>query len=241
MNLDLIYGGTQSMSSWMQSVTETVAMGPEEIYLYPLYVRELTGLSKRPGAEQDSRLEQYSNARDALLGEGYEQVSMRMFRKATRNKDQSATDYSCQADGMVGVGCGARSYTSALHYGSDYAVKQSAIAKLIQQFVQQSDVAFRVVNHGIELDDDEQRRRHVILSIFLIEGLSRSSYRHRFASDPLADFPELKQLVECELGVIETDKIVLNEKGIAASDAIGPWLYSSKVRSRMENYSWTNR
>ena len=48
VNLDLIYGvDGQTRATWLDSIHRTLAYQPEEIYLYPLYVRPLTGLSRR--------------------------------------------------------------------------------------------------------------------------------------------------------------------------------------------------
>lgn len=47
-NADLIYGiQDQTKTSWQQTLQRTVAFEPEEIYLYPLYVRKGTCLGSR--------------------------------------------------------------------------------------------------------------------------------------------------------------------------------------------------
>ncbi|MBD4029592.1 coproporphyrinogen III oxidase family protein, partial [Xanthomonas citri pv. citri] len=71
----------------------------------------------------DERLVLYRAGRDHLLAAGYTQVSMRMFR-APHARDGDAPVYCCQSDGMVGIGCGARSYTAGLHYSSEYGVSR---------------------------------------------------------------------------------------------------------------------
>lgn len=81
LNIDLIYGGEQlSKQSWLDTISRTLEWQPEQIYLYPLYVRPLTGLGKSGRSWDDVRLDAYRRGRDALLTAGYEQVSMRMFR-----------------------------------------------------------------------------------------------------------------------------------------------------------------
>src|SRR5690606_12117671 len=110
----------QTVASFLASVESALQFRPEEWYLYPLYVREQTGLGRlqtRAGTSipiveashspvPKSAL--YAAARERLLAEGYEQVSMRLFR-ARHAPNADAPDYSCQNDGMVGLGCGARS------------------------------------------------------------------------------------------------------------------------------------
>ena len=83
LNIDLIYGlPGQTVPTWLASLREALAYAPEELYLYPLYVRPLTGLGRSGRAWDDQRLACYRSGRDLLLSEGYEQVSMRMFRDA---------------------------------------------------------------------------------------------------------------------------------------------------------------
>ncbi len=50
LNLDLIYGiPGQTVTSWEFSLRQALRWRPEELYLYPLYVRPLTGLAARRG------------------------------------------------------------------------------------------------------------------------------------------------------------------------------------------------
>ncbi len=47
LNIDLIYGiEGQTEESWSRSLDAALAWRPEELYLYPLYVRPLTGLGR---------------------------------------------------------------------------------------------------------------------------------------------------------------------------------------------------
>ena len=60
LNLDLIYGiPGQTAASFAASLQTLLALRPEEIYLYPLYVRERTGLGRlqrgQPQAADDPR------------------------------------------------------------------------------------------------------------------------------------------------------------------------------------------
>ena len=249
LNLDLIYGATgQTLASWLQSVDETVSLKPEEIFLYPLYVQQLTGLSNRKNSQQpnidDSRMALYRAGRDRLLESGYEQVSMRMFRLAGHEISSGATeqehqpDYLCQRDGMIGLGCGARSYTSNLHYGSRFAVRQSAVTRIVSDYVKQTDRQFSEVAFGIEIDESERRRRYLILSLFLNEGLCMTDYQRQFGSAVVEDFPQLQELIAANMATVSDERFCLNDEGISWSDALGPWLYSQNVQRRMEDYAW---
>lgn len=84
VNIDLIYGiPGQTAATWRRSLDEALEFAPQELFLYPLYVRPGTGLgrSRRLGAASDDpRLARYREGRDLLLERGYVQHSMRMFR-----------------------------------------------------------------------------------------------------------------------------------------------------------------
>ncbi|UBU15002.1 STM4012 family radical SAM protein [Nonomuraea gerenzanensis] len=230
LNIDLIYGiDGQTPRSWLYSLDTALGWRPEELYLYPLYVRPLTGLGKQGRAWDDQRLELYRTGRDHLLAAGYEQVSMRMFRLPG---SPGSTGYCCQTDGMVGLGCGARSYTSALHYSFDYAVGARHVRSIIDDYVTRTD--FTTANVGFALSPTERRRRHLIQSLLQAEGLSRRLYADQFGTDALADFPLLDSFGEW-LTVTDT-AVTLTPDGLAYSDAIGPALFSPRVRQLMDGY-----
>ncbi|OEU96354.1 STM4012 family radical SAM protein [Streptomyces oceani] len=278
LNIDLIYGiDGQTERSWRTSLDAALAWRPEELYLYPLYVRPLTGLDRRDGAagsgagraegsdpEWDARrLRLYRAGRDHLLAQGYEQVSMRMFRRAAsatppnssappssssiRSASSAppggpAPDHACQTDGMIGLGCGARSYTAALHYSFDYAVDMREIRGIIDDFTATRDFSHATV--GRYQDADEARRRHLLQSLLQAAGLPIAEYRARFGSTPAADYPtELARLAA--YGWLDTDArtpeggelLRLSPEGLAHSDAVGPLLFSPAVRAAMAEYA----
>jgi oxygen-independent coproporphyrinogen-3 oxidase len=236
LNIDLIYGITgQTPGSWRQSLDAALAWAPEEIYLYPLYVRPLTGLGRHlpDDLAQDQRLILYRLGRDYLLAAGYEQVSMRMFRRG--GPAPTGTRYCCQDDGMVGLGCGARSYTSALHYSFEYAVEIGHVRRIIDAYVATPDFGSAPV--GFTLDDAERRRRYLIQSLLQAQGVDRAAYRARFGTDPLADFADdLARFGAAGAAVADADQIRLTTEGLAWSDAIGPALFSPRVRALMDAY-----
>lgn len=242
LNIDLIYGiDGQTTTSWRYSLDAALAWRPEEIYLYPLYIRPLTGLGRHADARtadrewDEQRLRLYREGRDHLLSEGYEQVSMRMFRRADA-PPQGPDDYACQTDGMIGLGCGARSYTSALHYSFDYAVSMREVRAIIDDYSATED--FSRALHGRWVDEDEARRRHLLQSLLQAEGLVRGDYRSRFGTDPADDFAaELDVLGQRGwLRDAGSERLVLSPEGLAHSDAIGPEFFSPAVRDAMAAY-----
>jgi oxygen-independent coproporphyrinogen-3 oxidase len=240
LNIDLIYGAdSQTELSWLASLEESLKFEPQEVYLYPLYVRPLTGLGKTGRTASDSRPLHYRTGRDYLTAMGYNQVSMRMFEKPPCTKtERLLPDYCCQRDGMLGLGCGARSYTSQIHYGWPYAVGQPSILKIIFDYIQQQEADFRQAAHGIVLNAEDQRRRFLLMSLLLKQGLRIADFTSQFHSSPLQDFPELLELSEHGMLELNDHRLQLTELGLEWSDSIGPWLYSQRVQDRMREYPW---
>ncbi len=236
LNVDLIYGlPGQTIDTWLYSLRETLAFQPEEIYLYPLYVRPLTGMDCSDREWDDIRLSCYRSARSLLLAEGYQQISMRMFQKPSIS-DISAPVYCCQADGMVGLGCGARSYTSKLHYASEYAVGAKGIGSILQAYINSPTEAFDYIDYGFNLDLEDRQRRYILISLLSNEGIDLEKYQDRFNAGLFTDYPELKKLLELDLATKTDSTIKLTEFGIERSDTIGYWFFSDTVNRLMDGY-----
>jgi oxygen-independent coproporphyrinogen-3 oxidase len=241
LNLDLIYGITgQTVATWAASLAATLAWSPEEIYLYPLYVRPLTGLGKRQDshdADWDAqRLALYRLGRDTLRAAGYRQLSMRQFRRIGA-PDPDGADYCCQDDGMVGLGCGARSYTRSLHYSFDYAVGVRGVRAIIDDYIDRDPADFAYAEYGFPLDGAEQRRRWLVKTLLRTDGVTLADYAARFGTALTDDFPQLDQLVERGWAVGDAITVRLTDDGVAHGDAIGPWLVSTSVRKAMAGYA----
>ncbi|WP_254876857.1 STM4012 family radical SAM protein [Verrucosispora sp. NA02020] len=237
LNIDLIYGiDGQTADTWRESLDAALAWRPEELYLYPLYVRPLTGLGRRTHARADwdaQRLALYRQAVETLGAAGYRQESMRQFRRADVPAPDGP-DYCCQDDGMVGLGCGARSYTTALHYSFDYAVSVSQVRAVLDDYLARPADDFRYAEFGYHLDGTEQRRRWLLKSLLRVDGVDPDAYLARFGRLPGEDFPQLDRLVE--RGWATDGGLWLTPSGLARSDAVGPWLTSAEVQHAMAGY-----
>lgn len=236
LNVDLIYGiEGQSAASFVASIDKALIWSPEELYLYPLYVRPLTGLGRRAKAWDDLRLECYREGRRRLLDRGYDQISTRLFRRADAPQPVGP-EYSCQDDGMVGLGCGARSYTTAVHYSDDWAVSATEVRAILAEWVTRDERALATATYGATLDAEEQQTRYFLKSVLNRSGLDRAAYTQRFGVDVEAAWPELAMLVEQGLLVETTTGWFPTALGLERGDQIGPWLYSSAVRAAMRGF-----
>ncbi|NVK76230.1 STM4012 family radical SAM protein [Streptomyces morookaense] len=247
LNIDLIYGiDGQTEQSFRISLDAALAWRPEEIYLYPLYVRPLTGLSARHDKDgrlwDDQRLRLYRYGRDHLLANGYEQTSMRVFRRtgtpaAERAEDTSIGEYNQQA-GMVGLGVGARSFTTDLHYTTDYAVAVPEVRRIIDGYLATPAEEFARAQWAFRMDDGERRRMFVLQTLLESGGLPVDGYRQRFGTPPLDDFAaEFATLGERQwLDADGGGVLRLTPEGMAWSDAIGPLFFSPRVHEAMAGY-----
>lgn len=238
LNLDLIYGlAHQTPETWLHSLQQALEWSPEELFLYPLYVRPLTGIGRLGRSWDDERLELYRLGREFLLSNGYAQTSMRRFQKANLTLAEEP-EYTCQLDGMVGLGCGARSYTRRLHYSNEYAVGAAGVREILQDFAGRSQAEFSRVTHGFVLNDDERQRRYLLQSLLHVTGLDTAAYAAEFGAAPLDHFPQLSELMDANLARWDGKTLKLTPAGLEQSDALGPWLYSQAVQQLSAEYEW---
>lgn len=243
LNIDLIYGlPSQTVNTWLYSIETALQYRPEEIYLYPLYIRDHTALGRRRkkmSGETAPRMTLYREGRAFLLDRGYIQKSLRRFQvpAVTGSIPQAdLPEYSCQEDGMVGLGCGARSYTRDLHYSSRYAVSPAGIKDIIESYISQTEADFGFTDHGFRLSLEEQKRRYIIKSLLNTDGLDTGDYQMYFNTSAVEEHEELGWLKQMGLVRQEGRLLVLTGEGLALSDAIGPWLMSETVKKRMAGY-----
>ena len=235
LNVDLIYGVPgQTPTTWEESLRRMLTWRPEEIFLYPLYLRPLTGLGKLGRSAPDRRMELYRHGRDLLLDAGYEQFSMRNFRLP---ETVPSPPYRCQEDGMVGLGCGARSYTRGLHYSDPWAVGARSVRQIIADWLERDEAAFEQARYGYRLDGQDRRRRYVLMSIFHRDGLDLAAYGRRFKSDAVHDVPQLAELQAHGLTTVRDDVLRLTERGLELSDVLGAWLSSPKALQRSREFA----
>lgn len=238
LNIDLIYGiEGQTVASWIASLEAAMEYAPQEMFLYPLYVRPLTGLGRKGRDPSDLRLALFRAGRDFLLERGYRQISLRLFRHVDSPVEgDGGPSYCCQEDGMVGLGAGARSYTSEVHYCTEYAVGRVGIQAILDDFVACPTDHHSLAWYGYELSPAEQKRRYVIKSLLRADGLDETAYARWTGNPWVADFPQLAELLENGLALLDDGTLRLNQAGMERADTIGPWLYSTAVESRMEEY-----
>lgn len=240
INMDFIYGiPGQSVDSLLKSLQEALFYEPDEIFLYPLYIKHGAGLIYRK-VSPDWRhgYEQYQKAAEFLQASGFRQDSMRRFVKGREKREFS----ECGFKTSLALGCGGRSYLGNLHFCTPYAITQDTCLKQLEEFEHTED--FSVISHGILLSNEEMRRRYVIRHLLIRPGIPLNQYQTCFGSRAMEDFPVLKKWVDQGFLRIEQshektgseDFLTLTELGMGFSDYLGPEMISDNVRERMREW-----
>lgn len=226
-NLDLIYGiEGQTVESFMRSLNTALTYRPNELFIYPLYVRPGIRIDVR--STDDIGYAIYKSARELLVGQGFVQTSMRRFVR----RETTETEFSCGDEVMLSCGAGGRSYLGNLHYATPYAVRQQAIADEIDHYIRTTD--FMTAANGFLLSTEEMQIRFIIKNLMYHRGVDLAEYEKRFGEKPDRNlFREFTDRGWIE----ETGRIVrLTEEGMAYSDYIGQAFISPVVRKLMSEY-----
>lgn len=236
VNVDLIYGiPGQTVDSLMRSLEDILSFEPEEIFLYPLYVKHGAKMEKSMGdgmvLDADMALIQYREASSFLRAQGYCQDSMRRF---VRRRDMAVREFSdCGFGTSLALGCGGRSYLGNLHFCTPYAITRKDCMSQIEAF--ESTVDFDNIAHGIFLSEEEEKRRYVIRHLLIAPGLDLQRYGREFGSSVLEDFPLILQWMR--QGWVKRDSyLCLTDEGLALSDYLGPQLMSDEVSLKIREW-----
>ena len=203
VNFDFIYGlPGQTPESLLRSLEKAVSYLPDELFLYPLYIKHGVRLEKDgKGAELDSdhtyRL--YRQGAAYLKGQGYVQISMRRFVKRKNVHGTGREFQECGFTGALSLGCGGRSYLGRLHACTPYRTARQGALEEIQEFCRREE--FLSVTNGILLSDEEIKRRYVIKHLLIGPGISRAAYRRSFGAEVTEDFPIFRTWIQ--LGWLE--------------------------------------
>ncbi len=235
INMDFIYGiPGQTVETLLASLREALTFEPDEIFLYPLYIKHgasLQGISKEGfGPCTEDAGFQYREACGYLRAEGYRQDSMRRFVKSRKARGYS----ECGLGTSLALGCGGRSYLGNLHFCSPYAITRTDCLTQLDTFEHTED--YRIVTHGILLTEEEMRRRYVIRHLLIRPGLLCRQYQKHFGSCAEEDYPILEKWKTMGYLCQKGDFLTLTERGMELSDYLGPQLISEEIREKMREW-----
>lgn len=220
LNIDIIYGiPGQTADSLTESLRQALSYQPEELFVYPLYIKPETSLARQGTSPSPTAFSLYQRARDFLQGEGYQPYSMRRFVRGGHNNYHYA---SCGFGSTLSVGCGGRSYLGNLHFCAPYAVRQEQCRNILTAYLEQED--YLQITHGYLLSPEEMKRRYVIRHLLFGKGIHRQEYEKHFGGSPEQDFPMLEEWASSGYVSLGKEFVGMTEEGFALSDALGPKL-----------------
>lgn len=235
VNLDFIYGiPGQTIDSLRETLEEGVSYGPEELFVYPLYIKNGTLLKEKQEKKSEDTRKLYDFVCDYLAGKGYVQYSMRRF--VHKNYVPETPAEECGFGNTLSIGCGGRSYLGNLHFCTPYYVRQKDCKMQLDRYLATSD--YREITHGFFLDQEEEKRRYIIKNILFVSGLDKKQYQQKFGEDAEKEFGLLAAWKEKGYLTEENHVYTLTKQGMALSDYLGPQLISPKVKGRMRE--WEN-
>ncbi len=237
-NVDLIYGlPGQSKDSWFMSLNKVLEFHPSVLSLFPVVVRPT---SKIRNAREKSdefflsdkdKYDIYEENLTLVNEHGYKQDCFTRF--SSSNLD-SFFQETMEFRGMplIGIGPGARSYKDQYHYSTDYVVSNEKSHEVVQRFM---DLEFNdetTTDNGIILDEDEQKRRYVILNLSLY-GIDASLYKEKFASSPSDRFgSEFNILRENKCITIDDhENVKLTPLGYKFSPLLAQLFFSERMKA----------
>lgn len=236
VNLDFIYGiPGQTEHSLRETLEEGVSYGPEELFVYPLYIKNGTLLKEKQEKRAENTRKLYDFVCEYLSKQGYVQYSMRRF--VHKDYMPLTPALECGFGNTLSIGCGGRSYLGNLHFCTPYYVRQKDCNMQLERYLATKDHG--KITHGFFLDQEEEKRRYVIKNVLFISGLNKEKYQKKFGEDVEKEFGVLNTWKEKGYLKEEGNTYILTKEGMALSDDLGPQLISPRVKGRMEE--WENK
>lgn len=196
INIDLIYGlpGQEKFDA-ISNLRNAIEYYPQSISIYPLAIRELTGLhniKKEIIMSSKKKYELFDELREVLEENGYKCETVVRFINSTSTYQQQRFEFV--GIPTLGVGAGARSYAKKIHYCLPYKIDHLKIKKIVQNYIY-TDFS-KIEYDGFLFDVDEMKRKFVILNL-LDPGLNSDIYYKNFGTNLFDEFnDELTALME---------------------------------------------
>ncbi|MFI1766602.1 coproporphyrinogen-III oxidase family protein [Streptomyces sp. NPDC020800] len=234
LSTDLIMGfAGQTPGTWRHSVDELAELGPTTISTYFLTVRPDAWFSKTGAYQymwQPELYERYDYARKVFTDHGYVQEGSVRYKKPGRGGYVQKV-LTFQGVPLLGLGVGARSYTSVLDYMTG-SVKPSA--------AEVADYIRKAKNHelrpttGFELSDEELVRKRLVLDTF---DLSLGELEHHGLDKIRGDVEAVLDAAEHN-GLVHRfgDRVQLTPKGFKYRDVLSWMFYSDNVKGLDREY-----
>lgn len=232
---DLIYGlAGQTDSSWEDSLRAIIAVRPATICCYALTRRPYTGYAYA-GVENNSPaqvLRRYDIAVGMLRRAGYKQETH--VRWSVDAGGYLQKQYHWGMKNVLGIGAGARSYLWDIDVRNGYSIVNRG--GVLNSYLAHDFTQGRFHRDGFVMNDDERRRKFVILGLGNLDLLR---YRDYFSTTPFEDFADIMTVLT-RRKLIETSEsnISLSPKGWRHRDSIVQLFFSEDVRMKLKEFTY---
>lgn len=182
ISTDLIAGfNGQTKEVWIDSIDRMTKLRPQTISIYCLRVRPDSKFGREGSHDyksDSSYYDWYEDAREIILTNGYEQETNVRFKIPGRGGYiQQYYQFNCKP--ILGIGAGARSYTSV----ADYIIGGSSTPheSQIHDYIKNINNNKLKITAAYLLDDEERARRKLTLNLYKFDlGAFNKQYGERF-------------------------------------------------------------
>jgi oxygen-independent coproporphyrinogen-3 oxidase len=217
----------QTKEMWLHSVEQLTKLAPQTISIYCVRIRPDSqfGRSGKYNNSYDFYYDWYEDAREVMLNAGYVQETNVRFKIPEKGGYiQQYYQFICKP--ILGVGAGARSYTSV----ADYIVGGSAKPNVheIEEYMDKVEAGAPLLRSLYELDDEERARRKLVLNLY---EFNERQFQDEFGSRFNWIYKEKFAFLMNE-GLLDRDGDLyfLTKQGIEYRDIISWSFFSERVR-----------
>lgn len=210
ISVDLMFGiPSQTLESLEYSLEQFILLGAEHISIYSLQLEEGTPLFRmRDGyalADDDTVADMYISINEKMRAAGYSHYEISNFAKEGRESRHNSKYW--QLEEYLGLGVASHSDFAGKRIENTESLEKYLLGELIENV--------KVISKA------ERELEFIMLGLRMSEGISKIEYFERFG----ADFDEkygkrIGELKEFFTTTENGDRIALNERGFAVSNAI---------------------
>jgi|SRR5579871_444908 len=205
VNVDLMYGlPGQSMGSWLNSLRAAISLEAPTITIYPLVFRTQTktgrvhGCSPAAFPDGTARYAFHDAAVELLSAHHYSRYSAVGFTRLGHGCRHETNEFLGVP--TLGFGAGALTYAPAVHYSSGAYANLESPRQTLVAYLSQLATSKLPARTGFILDEDERRRRAIILGLSHA-GLDTVRFSSLFGANPDAFY-------STEMTALRTERLV---------------------------------
>ena len=206
VNIDLMYGfKNQSLNDLKKDLNEIIKLNPKHISTYCLILEPHTKLyieNYKP-LDDDKEREMYDFIEKTLKENHYIKYELSNFSKEKYQSRHNLTYWN--NDPYYGFGLGASGYINNVRYENTRSLNEYLKGNYILE------------KHKLSLDETIQNE--FILGLRKIKGINKAKFYQKYKRD-IKEVPKVKQLLEEELLLEDSNNIYINPKYLYTSNEI---------------------